>query len=146
MKYPTQEYLKSILTYRDGMLYWNISNRGHSKAGDIAGTKKKDGKHYYTITISQKKYSVHRIVWIMFNGDIPDNLEIDHINRDKYDNHIENLRLVTKSQNSLNKPSKLHKRYNKYVARVKGFTKSFYTTEEAYQWIEEKKKELLDNR
>lgn len=141
----TQEYLRQILEYRDGNLYWRISNRGHIKAGDLAGTTKRDGKHYFTVTISQKKYSVHRIVWIMINGDIPDGMEIDHINRDRYDNRIENLRLVTKSQNSLNKTTTIRKRYNKFVARVKGYTKSFYTIGEAEEWAEKKKIELLDN-
>ena len=79
------------------------------------------------------------------NGDIPDGMEIDHINRDRYDNRIENLRLVTKSQNSLNKTTTIRKRYNKFVARVKGYAKSFYTIGEAEEWAEKKKIELLDN-
>lgn len=144
-QHPSQDQLLELFEYIDGNLYWRKSNRGHSKAGDLAGTTNKDGKHYFTVTISQKKYSVHRIVWVMVNGDIPNGLEIDHINRDKYDNRIENLRLVTRSQNSLNKPSKISKRYNKFVARVKGDSKSFYTIEEADKWIEEKKRNLLDS-
>lgn len=143
-EYPTQEYLKSILTYRDGMLYWKerLSNKG--AIGKIAGSDVKS-KHYRKIGINGTRYLTHRIIWIMFNGSIPPKMEIDHINRDHTDNRIENLRLVSRSQNSLNKPSKLRKRHNKYVARVKGFTKSFYSAEEAHQWLEEKKKELLDN-
>lgn len=144
-QHPSQDQLLELFEYIDGNLYWRKSNRGHSKAGDLAGTTNKDGKHYFTVTISQKKYSVHRIVWVMVNGDIPNGLEIDHINRDKYDNRIENLRLVTRSQNSLNKPSKISKRYNKFVARVKGDSKSFYTIEGADKWIEEKKRNLLDS-
>ena len=42
---------------------------------------------------------VHRIVWEAFNGKIPEGHMIDHINRDKTDNRIENLRVVTRSQN-----------------------------------------------
>lgn len=144
-QYPTQDQLLELFEYKDGNLYWRKSYRGSVKAGDLAGTTKRDGKHYFTVTVSQKKFSVHRIVWIMLNGDIPNGLEIDHINRDKYDNRIENLRLFTKSQNSLNKPSKISKRYNKFVARVKGDSKSFYTIEEADKWAEGKKRNLLDN-
>lgn len=39
------------------------------------------------------------IVWEGFNGRIPDGYMVDHINRNKQDNRIENLRLVTRSQN-----------------------------------------------
>jgi len=44
-------------------------------------------------------YYVHRFVWEYFNGEIPQGLEINHINEDKSDNRLENLELVTKKQN-----------------------------------------------
>ena len=45
----------------------------------------------------------HRLMWIHHNGTIPYGMEIDHINRDKGDNRIENLRCVTVSQNRKNR-------------------------------------------
>lgn len=42
---------------------------------------------------------VHRLVWIAFNGEIPDGYEINHINHDKSDNRLKNLELVTHSDN-----------------------------------------------
>lgn len=42
---------------------------------------------------------VHRLVWMTFNGEIPDHLEIDHINSNKLDNRLENLQLLTPSDN-----------------------------------------------
>jgi len=48
----------------------------------------------------------HRLVWMAFNGKIPNGLEIDHINRDKHDNSLSNLRLVTHSENCKNKNKK----------------------------------------
>lgn len=44
----------------------------------------------------------HRIIWEMTNGEIPDGLFIDHINGNRRDNRIENLRLVTQKVNSMN--------------------------------------------
>ena len=43
---------------------------------------------------------LHRQVWVDNNGEIPDNLTVDHINNDKNDNRIENLQLLTRGQNS----------------------------------------------
>ncbi|WPJ55995.1 hypothetical protein RCIP0099_00042 [Klebsiella phage RCIP0099] len=44
----------------------------------------------------------HRLVWFMHYGDIPEGLMVDHINLDRCDNRIENLRLVDKSGNAQN--------------------------------------------
>lgn len=42
---------------------------------------------------------VHQLVWIMHNGVYDPDLEIDHINRVRHDNRIENLRAVTTAKN-----------------------------------------------
>ena len=55
----------------------------------------------------------HRIVYAAFNGEIPyynedgKQLDIDHINNDKHDNRLSNLRLVTHEENCKNKKKKL---------------------------------------
>ena len=43
---------------------------------------------------------LHRLVWETFNGDIPDDLTIDHIDTNKKNNSLANLRLLTRSKNS----------------------------------------------
>jgi hypothetical protein len=42
------------------------------------------------------------MAWIYLYGEIPDGMEIDHINGDRGDNRLENLRLATRVQNSIN--------------------------------------------
>ena len=64
----------------------------------------------------------HRLVWYMFNGPLPAELMIDHIDLDKGNNRIENLRLITKSGNSQNSKCKGYfwdTRANKWRSQIK---------------------------
>lgn len=77
---------------------------------------------------------VHRIVWETFNGKILNDLTIDHINRDTSDNRIENLRLLTREENT--RIAKLgttpwqkgrkHPRRNKYEFYIAGEFKGIF--------------------
>ena len=60
-------------------------------------------KGYVQVEIDGKKDRVHRVIWSHVNGSIPKGMVIDHINGNKADNRIANLRLVTCSQNSQNR-------------------------------------------
>ena len=68
----------------------------------------KNGK-YGQVKVSGKTEYIHRIIWEIHNGKIPDGMEIDHINREKSDNRIENLRLVTRLENNQNWFKKFNK-------------------------------------
>ena len=59
-------------------------------------------QHQISLSIYGKKnnYFIHRLVYEAFNGLIPDGYQIDHINNNPQDNRLENLQLLTKSQNS----------------------------------------------
>tara|TARA_R110000824_G_scaffold2037_1_gene9868 strand:- start:1 stop:489 length:489 start_codon:yes stop_codon:yes gene_type:complete len=61
---------------------------------------------YYRIKFTKPKikiFTYHRIIYEAHNGTIPDKMEIDHINNDKSNNHISNLRLCSSSENSFNR-------------------------------------------
>ena len=69
------------------------------KPGDRAGYTK-DGKYRF-VKIGSKAYAEHRLAWLYMTGSWPE-FEIDHRNRIKNDNRFENLRAVTRKQNSEN--------------------------------------------
>lgn len=123
-----KEYLNSLFEYSDGQLFWKINKSFSVNVGDKAGKKNAFG--YIQIKIDRKDYYAHRIVWVMHKGDIPKGMFIDHIDNDKSNNRISNLRLATKSQNNCNKPKNknntsgfkgvsFHKGIGKYVAQIK---------------------------
>jgi HNH endonuclease len=58
---------------------------------------------YLYIKANGRHYSASRLAWELVNGTpVPKNLEIDHINRIRYDNRIVNLRVVDRSTNLFN--------------------------------------------
>jgi hypothetical protein len=94
---PSLDYLNSILEFKDGILYNKITRNSRCLKGNLAGSI---SGNYRTITINNKPFLVHRIAYYMAHGNYPD--YIDHINNDKLDNRVENLRSVTPSQNQCN--------------------------------------------
>lgn len=90
----------NIFRYQDGLLYWKQPGRGRP-IGRMAGCFD-NVRGYLRVCFGGKSYQGHRIIWEMNNGLIPQGMEIDHINRNTGDNRIENLRLVTRAQNTQN--------------------------------------------
>ncbi len=110
--------LPKYFVYKDGHLHWLKSNKK-------AGTLRKEG--YIVIQYNNSVYYAHRLVWSLLKGAIPDNMQIDHINRDKSDNRIENLRLVNVSQNALNKKFKVSKTGIVGVTKDRAYYKVSFT-------------------
>ena len=93
--------MHNIVQYhKEGYLTWKVSPSQKIKVGSVVGSKCRG--EYLGFGYKGKKYSIHRVIWELHNGSIPVGYFIDHINRDKYDNRIENLRLATPSQNNAN--------------------------------------------
>ena len=93
------EYCRELFEYKeDGSLVWKVS-RGGVKAGTVAGSLSNRG--YLCVSIDNVTYLVHQIVFLLHYSYIPKT--IDHIDRDKTNNRIENLRSVSARGNSLNR-------------------------------------------
>jgi hypothetical protein len=97
---PSQEELHRFFEYKEGNLYWKIKTSQRIKIGDKAGHLKTNG--YIALKLNNLQYRMHRIIWAYHYSAIPNNLQIDHIDGNKANNKIENLRLATHSQNKSN--------------------------------------------
>lgn len=96
----TVEHLRSRVSYdpQTGHFTWSAICRG-IRPGQKAGMLNRYG--YTVIMIDKVNYHAHRLAWLYVNGVWPKNL-IDHINGQKSDNRITNLREATKSENGQN--------------------------------------------
>lgn len=100
---PSQEELLKIFYYEDG-LRWKDDNccggRDGKKGDVVMGCV--NNKGYQRICIDNKLYYLSRIVYQTVYGNLTTDLVIDHINRNRVDNRIENLRAITQEHNSRN--------------------------------------------
>jgi len=92
----TKQNLLNTFLYYEGNLYWKISRTNKTKAGMLAGNKHKYCKVYF----NNKRYLLHRIIFMMFHGYMPD--QVDHIDGNPHNNCIENLRSVDNIKNQYN--------------------------------------------
>ncbi len=69
----------------------------------VVGSVHRSTGYMYLNTSHGLRPLYHRAVWAVVRGEIPANMEIDHINGDRSDNHIENLRIVTTKGNQQNR-------------------------------------------
>lgn len=141
-KLPDFKLLQHLFTLDPGSpsgLRWKNPRSKKLKTGDIAGYKNKRG--YWLVGINfptPKMYLTHRIVWILFHKQDPAEKLIDHIDQNKSNNNIKNLRLATHQTNKLNrdKPKRTNntskykgvsfeKRTNKWTAKIQYKSKCY---------------------
>lgn len=145
----TAERVRELFNYDPftGVLAWKKQPRGRYKPSLVAGYRSKEG--YLITSVDNKLRKNHRLAWAVAYGAWPKH-EIDHINGDKSDNRIANLRDVAHKENvenllTANSYSKgrvlgvsWHVRIQKFHARIgvngKLIHLGYYTTpEEAHQ-------------
>jgi len=143
----SQDRLKSLLVYdaESGVFRWRV-DRSNKKCGQIAGYVNPT-MGYVQIGVDYKLHSGHRLAWLYVNGRWPASQHLDHVNGDRADNRIDNLREASASQNIANsKLSKANKtgfkgvslNRNRFVAQIMVGRKtirlgSFSVLEDAYQ-------------
>lgn len=94
----------SMLSYdaATGSFTWRINRKGrYARIGARAECRRPDG--YLRIGIDGRIYYIHRLVWLIERGPIPEEMEVDHIDHNPANNRIGNLRLVTSSGNRRNR-------------------------------------------
>jgi len=138
-------YNPKLRVYRDGTVErWFDRNCRWGKKGWSRIEKQVDPSGYIRIETDGRKYCVHRLVAACFLGlDIHDLYqEIDHINHNRSDNRVENLRIVTAQQNQWNRKDpkgyyfdKRKEKYHAYIIKnwKNIFLGLFDTAEEAHQ-------------
>lgn len=122
--------LEKVLRYdaNTGLLYWTTYIYRIKKPGDLAGHQNASG--YIEIRFDRKNYQGHRVAWYLHTGEDPGVLQVEHIDTNRSNNKIDNLRLASSAQNSWNTGKKsgttskykgvaFYARYGKWISQIR---------------------------
>ena len=140
------EKMNQVLQYNEntGVFTWLQKTGPRCRIGHAAGSETDEG--YIAIRVFNKNWKGHRLAWFFVHGCLPTG-DIDHINGDKRDNRISNLRIASCAENCRNSGKRItnksgykgvcwHRRDRKWRAQICHNYKvialgSFQTREEA---------------
>lgn len=164
---PENDYLNECFNVDpDGFLTWKPRPLSHFKDKRSMNSfnsrylnrkvEKENWNGYILVCINFKLFRVHRLIYQMNAGKIPDGFDVDHINGNRKDNRFENLRIALRSENLHN--SKVHKDSKtgvkgvtlnpcgtylaKTMVRGKNHHRTFSTIAECSDWLNLVRKEI----
>jgi hypothetical protein len=99
----TQEYVKQLFDYHeDGYLIWKI-DKGSAKKGDVVGCISESRGGYIVTRVDNRIYLIQNIIWLYHGNKLnKKNYMVDHRDRNRINNRIENLRYISHSNNMMN--------------------------------------------
>ncbi|AZS78768.1 HNH endonuclease [Achromobacter spanius] len=99
---PSFDEISALLAYdpATGVLRWRVNCRGTVRAGNVAGCQYSNG--YVMVSVLGRRFLAHRLAWLLATGAWP-NSEIDHLDGDRANNRISNLRDVSHLTNMQNR-------------------------------------------
>jgi hypothetical protein len=88
-----------------GDMTWKCSRNGGCVKGAVAGYSSSNGYRY--IRLDGRSYMAHRLAWLLAKGCDPGAAQVDHVDGDRSNNRLSNLRLASNAENCKNrKPNK----------------------------------------
>lgn len=151
----TQSKLKELFDYQeDGNLIWKVTNSNRAVAGNVAGSL--DSKGYMRTRVDGIEYRIHRLIFAWHRNEWP--TIVDHIDRNRVNNRIHNLRELNQSNNHINSEHvrsstgirgvTICKKTGKYQSRIMKKYKSIWlgfhlTLEEAAAAYQKAREELF---
>ena len=137
-KLPPYEVVNYFLKYdsKTGIVTWKFTASKYMKAGKRVGWL--DTQGYYSTRFLTRNYKLHRLCWLLHYKEDPGGMCVDHIDGNKINNKINNLRLATYQQNRINSGTRSDnktgatgvswsKRSNCYIAKVTIDNKAVYS-------------------